>query len=536
MKQRLAASLFGRFLPWKRNPPSKPQAPATQEMPLDSALDPDRVGQCDAWLAGWYTDAGELYPGFSIGAADVVLEAGRRNPGIDAFCEATRAQIVRSLDGGPETEPRDRVAFATRILSLDTPGECADPQAHLAALVAAGKPGARFLLGFPAAWFVTAQQDIATGTGFRRGFEPHEARALIEAAGLSVVHEAGDGFFSAILDLFEGKPPPAEGERPAQAKAWAGCWADALAGRDGAKIQSTMNDILPSRLLYVAVKPGGRQIEPVRLPPPRFWPQDWAVEKDPDVDTVSAVMISLEAEAMTGALVKETRELFAGYPIPADEVVLDVGCGAGGMAAFCRELGAKLILADVDAANLENARDFVEARSTGHSITLLPITDASSIPLEDGKIARIVCTEVLEHVPDPDAALAELVRLGSPGALYALSVPGDRSEATQKTLAPPSYFQHPNHIRIIDAAAFRAMVERAGLTIERYQTDGFYAAMAMVFFWQTNVDLGEKHHSLDLWARTLNLAVHSTHGKALLLAVNAALPKRQIIVARKAAA
>jgi hypothetical protein len=49
--------------------------------------------------------------------------------------------------------------------------------------------------------------------------------------------------------------------------------------------------------------------------------------------------------------------------------------------------------------------------------------DAESLPLPDASVALVVCTDVLEHVPDDRAALAEIRRVLEPGGHTLVHVP-----------------------------------------------------------------------------------------------------------------
>lgn len=88
--------------------------------------------------------------------------------------------------------------------------------------------------------------------------------------------------------------------------------------------------------------------------------------------------------------------------------------------------------------------------------------------------SNIVCTEVIKHVEAPDRFLAELVRIGKPGAQYLLTAPDPEGEKLQKHFAPASYFEHPNPIRIIERGEFGHRVEQPGLIIEKQEPYGFY--------------------------------------------------------------
>jgi SAM-dependent methyltransferase len=55
--------------------------------------------------------------------------------------------------------------------------------------------------------------------------------------------------------------------------------------------------------------------------------------------------------------------------------------------------------------------------------TLDYVCDLTAIPVEDGRFDRIVCNQVLEHVPEPSAVLTELYRVLKPGGQMLCSCP-----------------------------------------------------------------------------------------------------------------
>jgi acetyltransferase-like isoleucine patch superfamily enzyme/SAM-dependent methyltransferase len=250
-------------------------------------------------------------------------------------------------------------------------------------------------------------------------------------------------------------------------------------------------------------------------------------------DFAVSAWIGLKDDELSGWFNRQTGELAAGFPVGPDDVVLDVGCGTGGMATFCAQRGARLILVDADANNLELSKkrlsEYPGLRLETH------LSDAHRLPVADGTASRIVCAEVLEHVDDPAAVMAELVRVGRPGARYLITVPGTAQEMLQKRLAHPSYFQKPNHVRIFDPQTLAALVRDAGLRIDRTFSHGFFRSIWMALFWQTGLELSNaaSHPSLDLWAQTWAEVLkggQAAHVKAVL---DEFLPKSQVIVASK---
>jgi len=203
------------------------------------------------------------------------------------------------------------------------------------------------------------------------------------------------------------------------------------------------------------------------------------------------------------------------------------------MSAACAPLGPAIILADIDACRLRQGVDYVAALHP-RSLAAL-VTDSSFLPLADASVSRIIVTEVFEHVMVPERVMGELVRVGHPGALYLLSVPDPSSENLQRPFAAPSYFAHPNHIRIFERDTFDRLVLDAGLEIVNKTLEGFYWTMWWCLFWACQCDLTEadRHPLLANWARTWNLLMETERGPVIKEALDQVLPKSQTIIARK---
>ncbi len=70
------------------------------------------------------------------------------------------------------------------------------------------------------------------------------------------------------------------------------------------------------------------------------------------------------------------------------------------------------------------AQDFARYTGPEHRYGSLDyVCDITAIPVEDAAFDCVICTEVLEHVPRPDRAVAELSRILKPGGILALSAP-----------------------------------------------------------------------------------------------------------------
>lgn len=270
-------------------------------------------------------------------------------------------------------------------------------------------------------------------------------------------------------------------------------------------------------------------------------PPATAVEIVFDSDTQRTGLI----DAVKGGWFRnDSHELFKGFPISPEDVVLDLGCGAGGATLFCARQGASVIFTDSEAAKVEEVAAKVTQTNARESRGI--VSDSLPLPLPDATASRIVALEVLEHVEQPDAILAELCRVGQPGALYFLSVPAQQSEELQRGIAPLGHFRSPNHINVFSAEAFASAVQGAGLEIVARHSYGFFWTLWMMIYWTTGKTEGRSFDGathdllappysplLEEWARLWLKTISLPGGELLREKLDAALPKTQIILARK---
>ncbi len=143
--------------------------------------------------------------------------------------------------------------------------------------------------------------------------------------------------------------------------------------------------------------------------------------------------------------------------------VLEVGCGTGGnLAALERRLpGASCLGLDLDAGAL--------ALCTGRGLGAgLVRADGARLPLANGSIELILALDVIEHLEDEAALLAEFRRVLSPGGRLVASVP-----AYPALWSPHDDFLH--HRRRYRPGELERGLERAGLRVRARR--GFNCAL-----------------------------------------------------------
>ncbi|MEU1605312.1 methyltransferase domain-containing protein [Micromonospora matsumotoense] len=97
-------------------------------------------------------------------------------------------------------------------------------------------------------------------------------------------------------------------------------------------------------------------------------------------------------------------------------LLVDLGCGAGLMAPHLVGKGYRHVGVDLTRSALEQA--------AAHGVTALA-GDVTAVPLAGGCADVVAAGEVLEHVPDWRAAVAEACRLLRPGGLLVLDTLND---------------------------------------------------------------------------------------------------------------
>jgi SAM-dependent methyltransferase len=151
---------------------------------------------------------------------------------------------------------------------------------------------------------------------------------------------------------------------------------------------------------------------------------------------------------------------------PGDRL-LDVGCGAGRHSLEAVRRGADVVALDLSHDDLARAHHGVA--EYGHVDVpvpgaFLPVRgDARHIPFDDAGFDRVIASEVLEHIPDDEAAIAELVRVLKPGGVLAVTVPRWLPERICWALSHEYHDTPGGHVRIYRGHELRRKLRRAGL-------------------------------------------------------------------------
>jgi ubiquinone/menaquinone biosynthesis C-methylase UbiE len=160
-----------------------------------------------------------------------------------------------------------------------------------------------------------------------------------------------------------------------------------------------------------------------------------------------------------------------------DDTILDCGCGYGFYLRLLDDLtGATIVGLDPDQDRLDQCRQQLGDRSRVSYVR----GDAQALPFPAESFSYAVCSEVLEHLDDDRAAMAELFRVLRPGGALALTVPSADYPAAwdplnfmlERTVRRHLGGERPwsgiwyGHKRLYTMAQLRAVAEDAGFVIE----------------------------------------------------------------------
>lgn len=150
--------------------------------------------------------------------------------------------------------------------------------------------------------------------------------------------------------------------------------------------------------------------------------------------------------------------------------VIDVGCGAGRHAFEAYRRGADVVAFDQNEAELRSVDTVLRAMAdsgeapAGASATVV-VGDALKLPYPDQTFDCVIASEILEHIPHDDAAIAELIRVLKVGGTLAVSVPRWLPERVCWLLSDEYHSNEGGHVRIYRASDLRAKILSGGMTL-----------------------------------------------------------------------
>jgi SAM-dependent methyltransferase len=192
--------------------------------------------------------------------------------------------------------------------------------------------------------------------------------------------------------------------------------------------------------------------------------------------------------------------------------VIDVGCGAGRHAFEAYRRGAEVVAFDRDEPELRSVETVLRAMAeTGEAPAAasanVVLGDALSLPYADETFDCVIASEILEHIPQDDVAIAELIRVLKVGGTLAVSVPRWLPERLCWLLSDEYHSNEGGHVRIYRASELRDKIIGGGMEL----THAHHAHALHSPFWWLKCAVGvanaehpavAAYHKLLVWDLT----------------------------------
>ncbi|MGI9289073.1 MAG: methyltransferase domain-containing protein [Pseudomonadales bacterium] len=225
---------------------------------------------------------------------------------------------------------------------------------------------------------------------------------------------------------------------------------------------------------------------------------------------------------------------FEKFGLQAGDTVLDLGCGEGRHVISAYEeadvhsFGVDLSFADLQTTQ-EKFQPFAQPDSDARSFGLSQ-ANALHLPFADNTFDKVICSEVLEHIPDYRAVLTEIERVLKPGGHFVASVPRFWPEWLCWAFSDEYHANVGGHLRIFKAGRLRQQIEQLGFA---YCHKHWAHALHAPFWWlkclfwnrQEKSWLVKTYHRFLVWdlmdrpwlTRTLEKLLNPVMGKSVVM-------------------
>ena len=143
--------------------------------------------------------------------------------------------------------------------------------------------------------------------------------------------------------------------------------------------------------------------------------------------------------------------------------LLDIGCGAGSFMKAAARAGWTPVGVEVSRPSVEHVE------SLGFEVFCGELSEAN---YPDDHFDVVIASEVLEHVPDPQALARAMARVLRPGGLLWATTPHGRGISAYALGVRWSVVSPPEHLHLFSVAGIRRLLKDAGFSRTRVDTHG----------------------------------------------------------------
>jgi SAM-dependent methyltransferase len=173
---------------------------------------------------------------------------------------------------------------------------------------------------------------------------------------------------------------------------------------------------------------------------------------------------------------------YAKLGVQAGDRILDLGCGFGRHSYQAARLRDEVVAFDASAEEVRNVQDTFGAMAVAGELDPEAARvgavqgDALRLPFADGSFDRVIASEVLEHIPADESAMAELARVLRSGGSMAVTVPRCGPEFVNWALSDEYHNVPGGHVRIYRRNQLVSRLEGTGLrAVGSHHAHGLHA-------------------------------------------------------------
>jgi len=221
------------------------------------------------------------------------------------------------------------------------------------------------------------------------------------------------------------------------------------------------------------------------------------------------------------------------------EFTLDAGCGNGRHSwALYDKNHSPIVAFDIDIICVKKNKymlDSLKQQKNCNGSYHLLVADVKKLPFKNASFNKIICSEVLEHIPEDKIALQELVRVLREDGAIGISVPHYLAESVCWKLSKDYYGFPGGHIRKYRTRDLLDLINSSGLSVYAIR----YKHALHSFYWILRCLIGIKKENARLPAlynRFLEWHLRTNHKFFCWLedVLNHFCPKSVVVYARKA--
>lgn len=148
--------------------------------------------------------------------------------------------------------------------------------------------------------------------------------------------------------------------------------------------------------------------------------------------------------------------------------VLDVGCGVGSLSLYCAQHGAQVTGLDISSRAILIAQQAAQNQSFLHT----PIFLEQTVDTTLGTFDLVICSEVIEHVPNEQQFARHLLACVAPGGTLIVSTPYPDNWLRQRGMLT-KFDQQVGHQRLIAPLRLKKLFENRDFDqIATFKTEG----------------------------------------------------------------